>query len=231
MTSISKILSRFTQLVLRSLFLYGLIEARKGSTLLQLLFTAMALVAVVRSEFAALCILFVVFVVYIVYGIEKYLKYSLVLALLPAIWMSLSNMLIIHLKGGDIIRAFLSVFLRAEAGSAVVLLLLHTLNISELCFILYKLSPITSFTTALFWRLASQLIKETTEMLYIHGLKGEKTWKTLAMLFIRGEEVVQYFTEGIHLKQYSYKPKVVYSTRVIAIQIILLVVAMLLQFL
>jgi hypothetical protein len=191
----------------------------------------MALVVVVRSEFAALCILFVVFIVYIVYGIEKYLKYSLVLALLPAIWMSLSNMLIIHLKGGDIIRAFLSVFLRAEAGSAVVLLLLHTLNISELCFILYKLSPITSFTTALFWRLASQLIKETTEMLYIHGLKGEKTWKTLAMLFIRGEEVVQYFTEGVYLKQYSYKPKVVYSTRVIAIQIILLVVAMLLQFL
>jgi hypothetical protein len=228
---LSNALSRLTQLVLRSLFLYGFIEAREGSTLLQLLFTIVALIVVIKSYVFAVCILLAVLIVYIVHGIGKYLKYSLALATLPALWMALSNALIAYLRGGDVVRAIVSVFFRAESGSAIVLLFLHTLNISEARFILYKLSSMASFATTLFWRLASQFIKEASEILYIHGLKGEKTWKTLAMLFIRGEEMIQYFTEGIYLKQYNYRPKVMYSSRAVAIQILLLSIATLLLFL
>ncbi|MCI4436772.1 MAG: hypothetical protein JHC33_08210 [Ignisphaera sp.] len=38
------------------------------------------------------------------------------------------------------------------------------------------------------------------------------------MLFIRGDELIDYFTEGIFLKQYRFRPRVLYSLKTIALQ-------------
>ena len=50
-------------------------------------------------------------------------------------------------------------------------------------------------------------------------------WKALAMLFIRGDELIDYFTEGIFLKQYRFRPRVLYSLKTIALQATSIVLA------
>ncbi|MDK6028981.1 hypothetical protein QPL79_06355 [Ignisphaera sp. 4213-co] len=222
--SFSKVFSRIVLLLLRSLFLYGFVEARKGSTAIQLAFTILSLYITIKNPVVSIPILAAISTFYIVFGIAKALAYAALVSLVPATWMGLTNLLY-TLSGKGLLNpaSFIDVFMRAEIGSLIVFTLIHTLNISELCYLVSKFSTATSLAIEYFWRIASQLLKESSEMLYIHGLKKEKTWKTLAMLFIRGDEIVTQFSEGVYLKQFRYAPKPIYSRKTVLAQITLAV--------
>jgi hypothetical protein len=205
--------------------MYGLSNARKGSTLLQLVFTVVAIYGATQNVWKALLIFALTALLYRLLRIEKLLPYSLLVALIPSLWLALSNALIVFLKNGDAVNAFVKVFIRAEVGATIAFLFIHTLNISELSYILHKVSFTASLAPHLLWRISSQLIKESEEILYAYSLKKERMWKALAMLFIRGDELIDYFTEGIFLKQYKFRPRVLYSLKTIALQAMSIVLA------
>lgn len=224
--SLSKAFSRIVLLLLRSLFLYGFTDARKGSTILQLVFTALSLYIVVHSPIASVFVLSMLTAFYIAFGIANSLLYSALVSSIPATWMGLTNLLYMWIsRGSASLMPFLDVFIRAEIGSIATFSLIQNINVSELCYLTYRISKGFSLAIGYFWRVASQILKESSEMLYVHGLKRERTWKTLAMLFVRGDEVIDQFTEGVYLKQFSYDPKPIYSRKTVSAQLTMIITA------
>ncbi|MEM0048634.1 MAG: hypothetical protein QXT53_05010 [Ignisphaera sp.] len=230
--SISKAFSKLVLLVLRSLFLYGFTDARRGSTILHLVFAVLSLYIVVHSPSASIFIFSMLIAFYMVFGIGSSLLYSALVSSIPATWMGLTNLLYTWINRGIIsLTPFLDVFIRAEIGSIIVFSLMQNINISELCHLSYRISKTFSLAIGYFWRISSQILKESSEMLYVHGLKGESSWKTLAMLFVRGDEIVDQFTEGVYLKQFSYMPKPIYSRKTVLAQLLMAISVLVIAFL
>ncbi|MCS7110931.1 MAG: hypothetical protein N3D82_01165 [Ignisphaera sp.] len=204
----------------RSLFLYGFSEARQGSVLLYGLFTLSSLYIIVVRPYASLILLMVVTIYYTIFRIHKLLLYAALVASLPSVWMGLTGLLMAApIETSNPWSSFLSIFLRGEVGAVLVFSFIQTLNLSELASVMGRVSRRLSFAQLLTFRVAAQLLRESSEMIAIHRLKGEKTWKTLSMLFIRGEEAVQYFTEGTILKYYQFKEtEAIYSRRALILQ-------------
>ena len=224
---ISKVFSKTVLFLLRSLFLYGFIEARKGSIAPQLIFAVSTLYIVIRNPYLSLIPFSAILGLYLVFGILNALLYSAIISSIPAMWMALTNLLyLLMAKSSLSLEAFIEIFIRAEIGAITVFSLIQTMNISELCYIVYRVSTTLSQAIEYFWRLSSQMLKETSEMLYVHALKREKIWKTLAMMFVRGDEIAEQFTEGIYLKQFSYTPKPIYSKKTVLLETIMAIIAL-----
>ena len=218
--------------MLRSLFLYGFTDARRGSTILHLVFTVLSLYIVVHSPQTSIFILLIIVVFYVMFGIGSSLLYSALVSSIPATWMGLTNLLYIWINRGIISPTpFLDVFIRAEIGSIVIFSLMQNINVSELCYLSYRISKTFSLAIGYFWRISSQILKESSDMLYVHGLKGEGSWKTLAMLFVRGDEIVDQFAEGVYLKQFSYMPKPIYSRKTVLVQLLMTIGVLVMSFL
>ncbi len=215
------LLSKFVSYVSRSLFLYGLTELRMGSTALALAHTAIAIAITIANPLLGLIPLAIVVALYVLSSMPKQPLYAAIIAAIPAAWMGLTQLGITALRGAIDPLSALGVFLRAEIGALHSLYLLHATNISELAYIFSKLSSESAIAIPMIWRAMSLMLREVSEMLHIHKLKREKTWKSLAMSFVRSEEVIQLFSEGLYLKRFYFSPRPIYSRKALAMQLAL----------
>ncbi len=218
------LLSKLVSYVSRSLFLYGLTELRMGSTALALAHTAIAIAITVTNPILGLIPLAIVVALYVLSSMPKQPIYAAIIAAIPATWMGLTQLGITALRGAMDPLSALGVFLRAEIGALHSLYLLHATNISELAYAFSKLSRESAIAIPMIWRAMSLMLREVSEMLHVHKLKREKTWKSLAMSFVRSEEVIQLFSEGLYLKRFNFNPRPIYSRKALAMQLVLIAV-------
>lgn len=219
------ILSRSIMLLSRSLFLYGLTESRMGSTMILMLFAIISILIVIKNPFLSIIPITLITIYYILYSMIKQLLYGALVVAIPSLWMSLSNVLALYIMAKPIdIFNVLTIFIKAEVGALAILFVMHNINIFELTYISQLLSKKLTFTLILLMRVLPHFLKEAYEMIYIHKLKNEKMWKTLAMLFIRSDEITAFFTEGLYLKRNHINPKLLYKKHTLLVQLILIIV-------
>ncbi len=219
------ILSRAAMFVSRSLFLYGCTELRLGTNIA----TAMHLVAtfVLASRGAPYLALPFLAVVLCYVATRSYalIPYALLLASIPGVWFAVSRFIVDLALGMQCDPlSYASIYLVFVLGALNTLYVLHATNLSELCYVVTKLTKSRELGLApyLLWRVASKIFKDVSEMLYAHRLKGVEVWKSLGMTFVWGEEVSKLFTEGLLLKAPLFRAKAIYSRRALALQSLVL---------
>ncbi len=214
MAGLGGLLGKLTAYLSRSLFLYGLTCLRMGSTLLALAHTLLAVYITVHSPLRGSLLAVVLAAVYAASGMPLLPAYAALVAAIPAAWMAATNLVFTHSP-----TASLTVFLRAEAGALHALYILHASNPSELSTLLSRLGARrAALAVQLFWRVPAQLLRESSEMLQVHSLKRVETWKSLAMVFVRGEEVSLLYGDGLILKEHTFKPRPLISARCVLVQ-------------
>jgi hypothetical protein len=212
MGSLSGLLGRLTLYVSRSIFLYGLTCLRMGSTVLAVAHSLLALYLTVKAPLAGLAAALPLIAVYAASGMLLLPLYTFAVASLPAAWMALTNLAFTRDTVGSLL-----VFLRVEAGAIHALYMLHALNPTELS-VLASLAGGRGLVAQLFWRVSSHLLREAGEMLQVHGLKGVKAWKSLAMVLVRGEELPLLYADGLLLKEHMFKARLVVRPRCLLLQ-------------
>ncbi len=222
-----------TRIVLRSMFMYGFSWARRGSTILQLMYLIASFIVASRSPILLAPIVFMLLLYYYVSGLIMLLAYSTLLALIPSSWMALTEAIIEVFSSTITPMRVVGVFLRAFLYAIIVFSFIHMVNLEELSFLLYKTTR--RFTVALLplitWRAISLLLKESWEIMHVHKLKGEPVWKTLALIILRAEELGDQFEEGIHSRIDRCSPRVHYSLQAIGWQFAIASLSILLLFL
>ena len=212
MPLLSRVLGRLTLYISRSIFLYGLTCLRTGSTFLALAHTLLALYLTAKAPLAGLAATIPLLVVYAASGMPLLPLYTFAVASLPAAWMALTNLAFTRDPMGSML-----VFLRVEAGAIHALYMLHALNPSELSTLARRAGG-RGLVAQLFWRVSSHLVREAGEMLQVHGLKGVKTWKSLAMVLVRGEELPLLYADGLILKEHMFKARLIARRRCLLLQ-------------
>ncbi len=222
MSLLSRALSFFTVVILRSIFLYGYSELRKGTILLSLMHLTIVLTYGLKYGPSLLAYTAPISILYLVLGMYGLLIYSLAVSSIPGLWMSLTQLIMDVLKGMLNPLNYISIYVKSTLTSLAILYVLHTLNPSELSTLLYRARKSLGMYPQLFMRINSFLIKEGIEAIYTHSLKGESVWKTLAILMLRGDELTRGFSEGLMPKYMRFKPSLIYSARTIWIQLLIL---------
>ncbi|MET1102266.1 MAG: hypothetical protein ABWW69_07320 [Pyrodictiaceae archaeon] len=220
------LLSRIIGYVARSLFLYGLTRMRRGSSILAVAHMVLVTISLSsHSIVSSLPSLLLVMYMYYWSRMSRQLAYASIIALVPALWMGLTHLAARWAIGSIDYAGAVGVTLRAFIGSLHAFYMLHSLNTSELAYIAARVGgPIAGVAPHLVWRTTSLMLREASEMIFLHRLKGVRAWRSLAMLIVRGEEVSQLFTEGITLKTRVFRPQVFYDRTALMLQGILLAV-------
>jgi len=196
-----------------------------GSTMILVLFATISILIIINSPFLSIIPIALITIYYILYSMIKQLLYGALVSAIPSLWMSLSNVLALYIMAKPIdIFNVLTIFIKAEVGALAILFVMHNINIFELTYISQLISKKLTFATILLMRILPHFLKEAYEMIYIHKLKNEKMWKTLAMLFIRSDEIIAFFTEGLYLKRNNINPKLLYKKYTLLMQLILTIV-------
>ncbi|MEM0372097.1 MAG: hypothetical protein QXY23_05935, partial [Ignisphaera sp.] len=88
------IIARFIKFLSNALFLYGLSEARLGSTALLTAIVLATAIAVSSKPFQSLVITVLIFLYYLFFSMQKLFIYSALLTSIPSLWMAISNTLV-----------------------------------------------------------------------------------------------------------------------------------------
>lgn len=220
---VARTISMFITMLLRSVFLYGFTELRRGCTALGIAHVAMLLIFGLRSPVLIALYTLPIAIIYTAAGIWILLLYSLAISSIPGVWMALSQLALDLARGfADPLR-YLVIYVRASMVSINILYLLHSLNPTEISALMNRIRRLSGVYPYLFMRVSSFLLKEGSEAIYTHSLKKEKPWKTLAILFIRGDELAKGFSEGLAMKHTKFRPKPRYSIKAVLAQVVLMV--------
>lgn len=222
MNSLTKALSFFIVIILRSLFLYGYSGLRKGTIFLSTVHLIIVITYGLKYGLTLAAYTAPIVILYFTLGLHRLLIYSLTVSSIPGLWMSLTQLIIDLLKGSLNPFNYISIYVKSTLTSVAILYVLHTLNPSELSTLLYRVRKSLGIYPQLFMRITSFLIKEGVEVIYTHSLKRENTWKTLAILMLRGDELARGFSEGLIPKYMKFKPILMYSTKIVLLQLIIL---------
>uniref|UniRef100_A0A7C2V8R1 Energy-coupling factor transporter transmembrane protein EcfT n=1 Tax=Ignisphaera aggregans TaxID=334771 RepID=A0A7C2V8R1_9CREN len=214
-------MSKFIITILRSLFLYGFSYLRKGSTVLSITHIFMVFLYGLCSLEALVLYTLPTILIYSISRMHILLLYSFTISSIPGLWMSLSQLILDTAKGFADPLKYIMIYSRVVLVSLNVMFLLHTVNPTEISFLLSKIKRVSGVYPYIFIRIMSFLIKESAEIIYSHHLKKEKAWKTLAILFIRGDELAKGFSEGLIPKYHRFKPVLIYSLRSLLQQLLL----------
>jgi len=203
--------------VYRALFLYGLSELRMGSSILPLAHAVLAALVAYRAGTLGLLVITVALVlVYSLSGMARLAAYASVLASIPGIWMGLTTAILYHFDPHYAAR-YVEVFARYTMLSLNALYVVHAANVSELAYLASRISREAGLYPLLLFRMGV-LIREVGEMSDIHRLKGVPISRTLAMAFVRSEEVAELMEEGLFVKKARFRPRPVYSVKGLALQ-------------
>lgn len=215
----TKALMAIVVAILRSLFLYGFSLLRKGSILFS--FTHIVITFIFRLNDIRFLIIYTlpILIIYSILGMYKLLLYTLIISSVPGLWMALTQFLLDLVKGCVNPFRFIAIYTRATLISINTMYILHTFNPTEISMLFSKVNKFAGVYPQLFVRVASFLVKESTELVYTHTLKKESIWKTLAIIVLRGEELAKGFSEGLIPKYRRYRPIVIYSLKAITLQL------------
>ncbi len=217
------ILKYISILILRSLFLYGLTPLRKSSSILSIVYLVICIyIAINLNPLLVLIPTTIVAILYRKFNMTKLFLYSFLLTSIPSLWMSLTQLALDIAMGNPYSLKWVFIYIRAESIALNTMFVLHTINISEIALITYRISRVLGISTYLFWRALSQLLREAIELSQIHKLKGVEIWRTLAILFLRSDEMSIQFEESLYLKKEILRPRTIYSIKSIATQIMLI---------
>lgn len=219
---LSVLVSMLITALLRSIFLYGFSNLRKGSTALSVFHIIMVLIFSMRGLGLLLLYTLPIAIIYIAGEMSMLLVYSFTISSIPGLWMSLSQFILDLAKGFADPLKYITIYARVTLTSINVLFLLHTVNLSEISVLFNKVRRFSGAYPYLFIRIMSFLIKEGVEVVHTHSLKGERSWKMLAILFIRGDELAKGFSEGLIPKYCRFRPSLVYSLKTLSIQSLLI---------
>lgn len=217
-------LHRLVLFLLRSIFLYGYTWARRGSNLLLILHTGLATYIISSSPVLSLVLLAPMLLLYILSGMPRLLVYGVLLASIPSTWLSLTQLILDIAMARGLTSTSLMVFIRYELLSLHALLLLHYANLDEASYLLYKLTRKCSIAVfpLLVWRSMAQLLREASEALLAHRLKGVKVWQTLAISLLRADEVAKLIHEAhVHKTRYC-RPNPMYSRGALLFQVLMI---------
>jgi len=217
----SRALSRLSLYICRALFMYGLKPLRMGSTIVLAAHLALVYTLLRSPQLMALPTAVLV-TVYALCGMTRALAYAYGLASIPGAWMAVTQIFIDMQRGLWRPWLYTSIFLRASLGALHALYAIQTINVIELSYLLFKVSRTGALMPLLVAR-GGVVLKELTEMLAVHGLKGEPVWKSLAIAMLRSDEMAGLMEEGLWCKRFRFVPRPMYSVKGLAMQISIVV--------
>ncbi len=210
-----------TRYVYRALFLYGATPLRFGSTALAVAHVALSMWILSAGKILGLAIATAGLVaIYAACGMARLPLYAGILASIPGAWMGLTTLATQIASHSLNPLACLCVFARYTMASLNALYLLHAANVTELSYVLSKVSREAALAPLAIARMGV-LVKEVADMCEIHKLKGVPTSRTLAMALVRSEEVAELMEEGLWVKSLRLEPKTLYSRKGLALQLAL----------
>jgi len=212
-------LSRLSLYICRALFMYGLKPIKLGSVLLTAIHLAMLYIFLHTPRLMILPTAVLV-AIYSLSGMSRALLYAYGLASVPGAWMAITQIIIDAQHGLWRPELYASIFLRASLGALHALYAVQTVNVLELSYLLYRLSRTGALVPLLVAR-GGVVLKELTEMIRVHGLKGEPVWKSLAIAMLRSDEMASLMEEGLWCKRFRFAPRPMYSLRGLAMQCML----------
>ncbi len=102
-------------------------------------------------------------------------------------------------------------FIKAYAISALVLVVLHYINVSEIAFIAERIGK-ASIPVMLIFKSIPQILREVEEALFIAEIKGKEIWRGIAIATLATYEHGVLYEEGLYTKNvYRVFPRYRYS--------------------
>ena len=220
-------LQKLVLVILRSLFLYDYIWARRGSIFLGLFFTV-AVFASIESLKASIIALLLLSLAYWIAGMVRVESYAAIIALIPAAWMSATQAVIDYFQSSIDPLGEIAIGIRALTASLATLYLLHFYNPLELAYLLRRIGGCrASYIPLLLPKIISELLREAVEALHAHSLKKTPAWKTLSILLYNSQEMMPKHAEGLAQRIDTCNPRPLYSLKAIILQAGLIVALLL----
>ncbi len=217
------LLARLALAVLHALFLGGYAGVRRGS-----LAPAAAMAALYAAGAPPEAVLAGLLATYAAAGSLTLLAYASALASVPAAWMSLTQLAYDAAVSGALEPGrYAAIALRSLAASLLALYILHSLNPLELGYAVRRLtgSCAAAYAAPFALRVVGHVLREASEAVAAHTLRGVRPWVTLALLLLRAEEVSRSLEEAIALRLRVCRPRPSYDPRALAAQALGLAVA------
>lgn len=216
--------------VLYGLFAQGFRGVRRGSLALAV---ALALLYAL-GPVGSLHVLAALIVVYAATGGLVLLGYATLISSIPAAWMAVTQLVLDAASGWQLepLR-YPSIALRSLSASLLALYLLHSVNPLEVGYAVYRATGSCTLAYAIpfIQKVVGQFLRESSEAVASHRLKGVGVWRTLALMLVRSSELITSIEEGVSLRLSRCSPRLAYSGRVLAAQALGLAVAATLAFL
>ncbi|RLG88120.1 MAG: hypothetical protein DRO18_02010 [Thermoprotei archaeon] len=135
--------------------------------------------------------------------------YSLIISLIPSTWLSLTSLLFVR---GDPLINSLTVFTKTLLISLSIIIFINLVHPAEISFIVNNLCRFLGndfkalkLYPRLLFTLTPSMVRDGTMTYGICRSKGEKVWKSLAILVLHSRERSRAVTEGLWSKLGSIK--------------------------
>jgi len=172
------------------------------------LITYVLLVAKIVLNQSLLPIIELIIISLVTVGLKVF-TYSLIISLIPSAWLSLTSLLFV--KEDPLINS-LTVFTKTLLISLSIILFINLIHPAEISYITGKLCRFLGINfkalklyPLLLLTLTPSLVRDGTMAYGICRSKGEKVWKSLAVLILHSRERSRAVTEGLWSKLSSIK--------------------------
>jgi len=203
--------------IYRALFLRGDdLELKHAHMHVKLIFLITGLISIYTGSYiTSITVIILGLLLSLYYDFSKEYCSALVIALIPALWLALTNLLIVAVVKGTLsIHALTIVFLKVIAATLIILLFMIMLSPIELCNIIVKLGRGNPIYPLMTWRFIPLGLKEVEESYIIQRLKGEAIWKSLAIasasMIERGDRIIEANIHKLNLKLRKLLPYLYY---------------------
>ncbi len=201
-----------SEIVFRSSFVEGDSEYRHGSIVLISAYVLFSILTTFKGpipEAISFCLLCIS---------QEYSKSrrtlvaGIVLSAIPASWFFLISLIITFsplIAGLIAFRAFVFAFAVLTGFSQI--------NPMEIASALRRRKDLSLYV-CLTWKSTPHIMKDMETSLLVNELKGEPTWKSIAISLLCVKEYSDFYSEGLYTKLESFSPKFKYNRRVLAFQ-------------
>ncbi|PUA33574.1 MAG: hypothetical protein B7O98_03920 [Zestosphaera tikiterensis] len=209
---LSSLVKYASELIIRSLFIYGDMESRHVPVILNLTLLLTQVVLVNLSAVGSLIALFSTLLTYVFRGASKVLKYASILASIPTIWYFITSLPFTL----SVVKS-LAITVNVFTLSLATLAFLYFINPIELAYLMNRLKlKEVSLYPVLTWKAVPHILKDLKTALTIASMKNVELWRGLAITVVTVEEYSQFYEEAQHAKG-VFQPKYWYSWRDTAI--------------
>ncbi len=204
-----------SSIIFRSSFVEGDTKYRHGSVLLIFSYVIFAILTSFKGPLPEAISLGALCASQVYSRTPRTMVAGLCLSAIPASWFFIVTFIVTL---SPLVSSFVA--FRVFVFAFAVLTGFSQLNPIEISSML-KRKPSASLYVSLTWKSTPHIMRDMETSLLVNELKGEPSWKSIAISLLCVKEYSEFYSEGLYTKLDSFSPKFKYERKVIAFQAIL----------